>query len=311
MKQSHYVPGGQELLCIQTDKVYDWIINEASFDLNVTGLDLPINPVTGVQLECADIVPESATCIVEPDEVLPIEVTDRRDQFFQIDDQEATLQLITIRKNFQVTLFVDLIPTLGGTTIEVGTVPFTRCEQIILCAPEGTDIVVNHTDLSCFVCNVACDPGTTTEVDEINATVTVRLCQSIQSTYPVTIEVVAEFCEPREAIFPLHTCPQPVIPPQCPVIFPVMEEVRGFPEKEPFGIPYEKPVNDSYKNSSEKQQEDYYQKLDEELEEKREEQSLNKQTPEIRSDSSKSLFEAVQKLINAEQVSLESDSGEE
>ena len=211
--------GGQELLCINTEKVYDWILNEANFDLSLTDLDLPLNPVTGEQLECDDIDLNSVTCTVAPTEVDPIVVLDREDQEFVIDGAQVTLQLVNIRKNFEVTVFVDLIPELGGATVEVGSAEFTRCEQAILCAPEGTDIDVTYTDLDCFVCTATCDAGTTTDVDELDVTVTVRLCQSIQSTFDVTLEIVADFCQPRD-ILPFPPCPAPTMPPQCPVVFP-------------------------------------------------------------------------------------------
>lgn len=211
--------GGQELLCINTEKVYDWILNEATFDLTLDDLPLPLNPITGVQLECDDIDINSVTCTVEPDPVNPIDILDRVDQEFVVDGAEVTLQIVNIRKNFDVTIFVNLIPELGGATVEVGTLGFSRCEQVILCAPEGTDIDVTFTDLNCFVCTAVCDAGTTTDVDVLDVTVNVRLCQSIQSTYDVTLEIVAEFCQPRD-ILPFPPCPAPTIPPQCPVVFP-------------------------------------------------------------------------------------------
>ncbi|MFD2046662.1 hypothetical protein ACFSTA_20600 [Ornithinibacillus salinisoli] len=211
--------GGQELLCINTEKVYDWILNEATFDLTLGDLELPLNPITGDQLECDDIDIDTVTCAVAPTEVDPIVILDRVNQEFVVNGAEVTLQLVSIRKNFEVTVFVDLIPDLGGATVEVGTVEFTRCEQVILCAPEGTDVDVTYTDLDCFVCTAVCDPGTTTEVDEIDVTVTVRLCQSIQSTFDVTLEIVADFCQPRD-ILPFPPCPAPTMPEQCPVVFP-------------------------------------------------------------------------------------------
>ncbi|MGP4038674.1 hypothetical protein ACTWP4_02010 [Gracilibacillus sp. D59] len=217
--QSGNLTGGQELLCINTEKVFDWILNEATFDLSLNDLELPVNPVTGDQLECDDIDLDTVTCTVAPAEVDPIEVLDREDQVFTVDGAEVTLQIVNLRKNFEVTIFVDLVPELGGATVEVGTVEFTRCEQVILCAPEDTDIDVTFTDLDCFVCTAACDPGTTTEVDELDVTVTVRLCQSIQSTFDVTLEIVADFCQPRD-ILTFPPCPAPTIPPQCPVVFP-------------------------------------------------------------------------------------------
>ncbi|MFD2654531.1 hypothetical protein [Gracilibacillus thailandensis] len=217
--QMDNLTGGQELLCINTEKVYDWILNEATFDLNLPDLELPINPVTGDPLECDDIDLDTVTCEVAPAETDPIVVLEREDQVFIVDDEEVTLQIVNIRKNFEVTVFVNLVPALGGTQVEVGTAEFTRCEQVILCAPEGTDIDVSYTDLDCFVCTAACDAGTTTEADELDVTVTVRLCQSIQSTFDVTLELVAEFCQPRD-ILPFPPCPAPTIPAQCPVVFP-------------------------------------------------------------------------------------------
>ncbi|WP_163537031.1 hypothetical protein [Gracilibacillus sp. YIM 98692] len=217
--QSDNLTGGQELLCINTEKVFDWILNEATFDLSLNDLELPVNPVTGDQLECDDIDLDTVTCTVAPAEVDPIVVLDREDQVFTVDGEEVTLQIVNLRKNFDVTIFVDLVPELGGATVEVGTVEFTRCEQVILCAPDGTDVDVTYTDLDCFVCTAACDPGTTTEVDELDVTVTVRLCQSIQSTFDVTLEIVADFCQPRD-ILPFPPCPAPTMPQQCPAVFP-------------------------------------------------------------------------------------------
>ena len=126
--QAENLTGGQELLCINTEKVYDWILNEATFDLSLADLELPVNPATGAQLECDDIDIDTVTCAVAPTAVDPIVILDRVDQQFVIDGAQVTLQLVNIRKNFEVTIFVDLIPELGGATVEVGTAEFTRCE---------------------------------------------------------------------------------------------------------------------------------------------------------------------------------------
>ncbi len=211
--------GGQELLCINTEKVYDWIVNEANFDLAIDDLELPLGP-DGTQLECDDIDIDNVTCTVTPAAIDPFVVLDRVDQEFVIDGAQVTLQLVNIRKNFEVTIFVNLGPEYGGATVEVGTVEFSRCEQVILCAPEGTEVDVTFTDLDCFVCTANCDVTTTADtIDELDVTVTVRICQSIQSTFPVTLEIVADFCQPRDML-PIPPCPAPTMPPQCPVIFP-------------------------------------------------------------------------------------------
>ncbi len=215
--QANNLSGGQELLCINTEKVYDWVLNESIFDLNLMDLELPLNPNTGEQLTCEDIDVDTVTCAVTPNCMEPIVILDRVDQDFVIDGTEVTLQLVNIRKNFEVTVFVDLIAELGGGTVEVCEADFTRCEQVVLCAPEGTDIDVCYTDLDCFVCTAACDQ--TIDPNQLDVTLTVRLCQSIQSTFDVTLEIVAEFCEPRD-VLPVTPCPTPTMPPQCPVIFP-------------------------------------------------------------------------------------------
>ncbi|MGP4062199.1 hypothetical protein [Halobacillus sp. H74] len=214
--QAKNLTGGQELLCINTEKVYDWIINEASFDLTLGDFDLPLGP-TGDPIECDDIV--NVSCTVEPAEVDPIEIVGRVNQELVIDGTMLTLQLVNIRKNFTVTVFVELVPELGGGLVEVGEVDFTRCEQVLLCAPEGTDVDVTYTDLDCFICNFTCEENGT-ETDTLDdVTVSVRLCQSIQSTFDVTLEIVADFCEPRDQL-PIPPCPAPMMPPQCPVLFP-------------------------------------------------------------------------------------------
>ncbi|WP_249872162.1 hypothetical protein [Oceanobacillus saliphilus] len=225
--QAKNLNGGQELLCINTQKVYDWVLNEATFDLSLTDLELPDSPITGAPLECPDIDIDTVTCTVEP---IGFDILDRVDQPFVIDGKQVMLQLVNIRKTFEVTIFVDLIPALGGATVEVGTAEFTRCEQVILCAPEDTDVNVTYTDLDCFVCTAVCDPTTTGIPDELDVTVSVRLCQSIQSTFDVTLEIVADFCQPRD-VLPIPPCPAPTIPLQCPVVFPTDNKGHDFHDR--------------------------------------------------------------------------------
>ncbi|WP_078434154.1 MULTISPECIES: hypothetical protein [Metabacillus] len=202
--QAKNLTGGQELLCINTTKVYDWILNEATFDLTFTDETLPI--VGEDPLTCDEIT-GPVTVEVTPG---PVEVLNREDREFVIDGALVTLQLVTIRKNFTVTFF---FPTATGT--EVASFDFARCEQVVLCAPEGTDIEVTYSELDSFICSFECDFLT----DTFDALVTVRTCQSIQSTFPVTLEIVADFCQPRD-ILPTPACPTPTMPPQCPVLFP-------------------------------------------------------------------------------------------
>ena len=47
-------------------------------------------------------------------------------------------------------------PILTSEPIDV-----SRCEQVTLCAPEGTNVEITYTDLDCFVCTT----GELTEKD--------------------------------------------------------------------------------------------------------------------------------------------------
>lgn len=207
------VQGGQEILCINTDKVYDWVINEATFDLNLVNIALPLDP-TGTRYTCDDIDLDTVTCRVTPDPNNPFVIGNRVNENFIVDGEPVTLQRVGITKNFRVSIFVDLVPARGGGTVLVGSQAFSECEQVILCAPDDTEINVSYSDLDCFVCTANCVLSTLTNIN-----VSVRLCQSIQSTFPVTLEILADFCQPREEL-PSIACPPPIVPPQCPVIFP-------------------------------------------------------------------------------------------
>ncbi|SDP30227.1 hypothetical protein [Halobacillus aidingensis] len=233
--QAKNLNGGQELICMNVDKVYDWVIEERNFEFTlpsataVTFLPTPTAAPTTAQLLGATV-----TCEVEPDPTTPIEILDRDDRQFVINGDPVTLQQLNIRKNFVITLTVTLAdgrvftsapPTLPGATTPINPfLRFSRCEQVTLCAPEGTDVEVVFTDLDCFVCSsgtITAVLDTTTGVLTFafsNLQISIVSCQSIQSTFPVTVEFLAEFCEPRDVL--PTPCPAPIRPDQCPVVFP-------------------------------------------------------------------------------------------
>ncbi|WP_404453348.1 hypothetical protein LG329_03385 [Virgibacillus necropolis] len=200
--------GGQELLCINTEKVYDWIINDADF--NVALADVTVTVPAGTV--CEDIA--TVTCDVTG--ATATEIGERTDLPFIIDGAEVTLQQVTISKTFDVTITVTL---LDGTPVTSEVQTFTRLEQVTLCAPEGTAIEVEYTTNSCFVTSFNCVVPADGSISLTGLSVSLILCQSIQSTFPVTLELVAEFCQPRD-LLPVGPCPAPTIPPQCPVLFP-------------------------------------------------------------------------------------------
>lgn len=196
--------GGQELLCVNVDKVYDWIINQAPVNLVNQALTFPTNSPcqTG-------FVITGSTCDVVQSSV--VEVGPRTNRTFVIGGAEVTLQRVNLLKTLSVT--VTVTGTLAGADFTLVSAPVTTTvnESFFLCAPEGTTVDVTVTDVECGA-TVTCTGTAAT------ANISAIICQSIQVVAPVTIELTAAFCNPRENF--IATCPAPAIPPQCPTVFP-------------------------------------------------------------------------------------------
>jgi hypothetical protein len=238
--QAKNLSGGQELICINVDKVYDWIVKERSFDFVLPTGNIVFAPTASVPAPIGPTILTGAvvTCEVTPDPVNPIVIVDREDRPFVIDGTPVKLQQLNIRKNFVIRLCVTLAdgtvltsaPSIPGGTN--ASLLLSRCEVVTMCAPEGTDVEITYTDLDCFICSpgvltvgtgptapVPPTPGIPAgSINIAGLTLSIVTCQSIQSTFPVTVEFLAEFCEPRDDL-PTE-CPAPVRPLQCPVVFP-------------------------------------------------------------------------------------------
>jgi hypothetical protein len=201
---------GKELICINVDKVYDWIVKEKSFDITPTG-PIAFPGVTATTSTAGAIV----TCEVLPAQSEPIIIQDRQDRPFCIDGTNVCLQQLNIQKNFVVTV---ILTFPNGMTLTSADIPVSRCEQVTLCAPVGTDVEVTYTDLDCFVCTTGTLIAGVGTITFTALTISVATCQSIQSTFPVTVEFLADFCEPRADI--VSGCAPPIRPQQCSVVFP-------------------------------------------------------------------------------------------
>ncbi len=204
---------GKELICINVDKVYDWIVKEKSFD---------VSPKKSIRFHDLDDIDEddlkgaTVTCEVTPERHHPIVILGREDRVFCIDGKKVLLQQLNIKKNFDLTIFVAL---RNGTKLTSKTIDISRCEHVVLCAPEGTNVEITYTDLDCFVCTTGeLEKEDNDKIEFSDLTISVTTCQSIQSTFPVTVEFLADFCEPREDL--PTACPAPMRPKQCSVVFP-------------------------------------------------------------------------------------------
>ncbi|MDM5250694.1 hypothetical protein [Lysinibacillus sp. G4S2] len=200
----------QEPICINVDKVFDWIVKEASFEFSPTG---PIS-FPGVTAT-TDLVNAVVTCSVVPSATSPVKILHRENRQFTIDSATVCLQNLTIQKTFTLTL---VVTALNGQRFTSLPITVSRCEQVTLCAPQGTDVEILFTDLDCFVCSVGTPQAGTNTITFTDLHVTISVCQSIQSTFPVTVEFLATFCEPRAEL--PFACPGVVRPAQCPAVFP-------------------------------------------------------------------------------------------
>ena len=204
----------QELICINVDKVYDWVMKENTFDYF-----LPATPLTFTGITSAtNLVDSVVTCEVTPAATNPFVILRRENRSFMLDGHSVCLQQLTIQKNFTLVLVVTLA---NGTVLRGPSLPISRSEQVTLCAPEGTDVMVEYTDLDCIISS----PGVpvlnipTGQITYTGLVISIATCQSIQSTYPVTVEFLADYCEPR-ADLAIGACPPPAKPPQCHSVYP-------------------------------------------------------------------------------------------
>jgi hypothetical protein len=209
--QEHKPSHEQELICINVDKVYDWVVKDMSFEFS------PTSPIAFPGLPAGtSVAGASVTCQVIPTTDNPVVIMNRENRTFTIDGKSVCLQQLTIQKNFTVTICITL-PT--GTVFTSTSFEISRCEHVVMCAPKGTSVDVTYTDLDCFVCSTGAfvnnGDGTITFT---NLSLSVAVCQSIQSTFPVTVEFCADYCEPR-ADLPF-ACPPAVRPSNCSVVFP-------------------------------------------------------------------------------------------
>lgn len=199
----------RERICINVDKVFDWIVKELSFEFSKNHIHFPCLP------EHVNTHNAVVTCKVVPDPHFPVVVLHREDRHFTIDGRSVTLQQITLQKKFLVTVFVTLA---NGTVLKSEEIHVSRNEQVILCAPRGTEIEVTYTNLDCFVASTGEIHRHDDKLSFSDLRIVVTVCQSIQSTFPVTVEFLAEYCEPRDEI--VTSCGTANRPRNCSGIFP-------------------------------------------------------------------------------------------
>jgi hypothetical protein len=204
-------------MCINAEKVYDWVVQGSTGSTTVPVASLPValpagatNVVVNCTLTDSTGIPLPINTAVNAPEVAP-----REDRQFRVDGVIITLQQVTFTKVLYVVLEVSGVNPATGTQflITSAPIPFTFMETEFLCAPAGTSLLVRISNFSCLpIINRDTDGAIT------GFGLQILVCQSIQIMAPVTIELNAAFCSPRSLL--AEQCANPVMPAQCPGLFP-------------------------------------------------------------------------------------------
>ena len=147
--------------------------------------------------------------------------------------QREDLQ-VTLPNGEQATLQKVKISVRGYVVVEVSNnttdcfsepIEFNSCAAILLCAPEGTQLVCRVTDVSCNV-GVNCADGVFNSLE-----ICLNLCQDIQTVNNTVVELPAQFCTPRETM-DVPPC-RFVIPEDCTVTPSFTQKETHAPEECP------------------------------------------------------------------------------
>lgn len=210
--------GRRDPLCVNVNKVYDWIVESSTSSTTVPVIDLPI-PLA------ADATDMEVNCILTNSAGLPLplntelEVTEtspRVDHQFTIGGRPVVLQQVSFTKTLYVLLKITGVVPETGTPFVITTNPisFTFMETAFLCAPAGTLLAVRVSNFNSL---------SVVERDETAAItgfgLNISICQSIQTIAPVTVELDAHHCRPRPPV--MESCGKPEVPQDCNRVFPM------------------------------------------------------------------------------------------
>jgi hypothetical protein len=221
------VSGGQETICIRVPKVFDWVIRQADTLVSVladdvftcasgiTVCDLGPNPTLTCFLSDANgnpVDPAAPGSIVCTEVIQP---GGRETRTVQLPNGETVqLQKVKVLKEG----FVAVTATGNGMTCHTTGIQFVIVEKFFLCAPPGTTVHCTITDFECDASLINC--GAVASPSPANPPlleIHVNMCQSIEMEADVKLEIIANFCMPRQEL--ANACVVTQLP-QCPAVFP-------------------------------------------------------------------------------------------
>ncbi|MCD5325388.1 MULTISPECIES: hypothetical protein [Pontibacillus] len=134
---------------------------------------------------------------VRTDAITCEEVGDREDVLYTLPDgQEVTLQNVFIQK--QGFVVVEINGEDGGCLSN--PIPFMLFEQLLLCAPQGTEVECEATKFRCRA-SVVCRNG-----EFISVKLWIETCQNVQVVAETCLEIEGRVCAPRPLMEPEQTC---------------------------------------------------------------------------------------------------------
>lgn len=208
---------GPRALCVNIEKVYDWIVEQATGSTTVPlGAFTPAIPAGATNVTVSCFLSDSNGVPVPTNSQLSVvETAPRQDREFEVRGRQVTLQTVSYTKTVYAVVEVSGVDPATGNHFIISSTPrpFTFLETAYLCAPAGTSLVVRVSDFDCLTVIQRNADG-----DIIGFALSIFLCQSIQTVAPLTVELCAETCRPRRPL--TETCGRPDAPPGCPGIFP-------------------------------------------------------------------------------------------
>lgn len=196
----HGYNGKHDKCCCGEIKIVVHYTNECNLDLKKAKCFLsdscgnPINPTCSHAITCKEIHEDH----------------NRPSRHITLPNGKViTLQEVSVMKCGFIT--VQLFDKSDGKLCKCCTFPFSEVETFYLCAPPGTHLECDITDVECkvFAQRVSCEC--------VKVFITINICQDIQIVGDVKLEVRGKICEPRDESQETVGCPHVEYPDSCPV----------------------------------------------------------------------------------------------
>ena len=200
--------------CILVDKIYDWVLLETD---QIQEIPIPVSSIAIVEEAMENQHPLLITGTIELPDGITTSIASIIRKKVIVKGRPVEVGCAQILKTVTVNITVydlveeDIILSFSST--------FQILERAGLCFPEpftSDNVIINIS--SAEAVSLSSIPVNGNLIFEIG------ICQELQVTTQVSLEVLASFCQPRDNTITcdtnLSSCIRPTFPEQCPIIFP-------------------------------------------------------------------------------------------